>query len=202
MIGRLGMAPRIEALSLAEFQHHWRTSHADAVAALPGLRTYIQFHAVLDDQGQLRSPYPGFDACSLLVFDSIDQMDDAFVSPQFTSAVVADENEFVDKSDFCGMLGDWQASGSRAVSRNVLLMELWREAPQGSFDATLTGKPQWHEGRYRQAAEVVTWRSFASADEAVAAATASRENAALISQHVCEPIVVLASDTHPEGRDA
>lgn len=192
MIGRLGMAPRIDALSLTEFQHHWRTSHADAVAALPGLRAYIQFHAALDEGGELLTPYPGFDACSLLVFDSIEAMDDAFVSPQFTSAVVADENEFVDKSDFCGLLGNWDTAAQNDVGHGLLLMELWDQAPALAAPVSLAAHEPWHEGRFRAAAHTVTWRVFDSTGEAIEAAEQSRRDLGPAAQHLCEPISVIA----------
>lgn len=49
MITRLGMAPRLERMTYEQFQHHWRTAHADAAGKIPNLKRYVQNHAVLRD---------------------------------------------------------------------------------------------------------------------------------------------------------
>ena len=49
MITRVGMAPRAEGLTYTSFQEHWRSEHAGLAGELPGLRGYIQNHAVLGD---------------------------------------------------------------------------------------------------------------------------------------------------------
>jgi uncharacterized protein (TIGR02118 family) len=99
MITRIGMAPRLPHMSPQEALDHWRTSHADAAGAIPGLRRYIQLHPVLRD-GRPLLPYPGFDACSLLDFDSVETMDAGFASPTYRSSVRDDEDRFVDKKRF------------------------------------------------------------------------------------------------------
>ena len=104
MIVRLGTAPRIDDLDFEGFQQHWRTSHADVVSRMPGLRRYQQFHAVLEG-GEPVLPYPGFDACSALQFDTVEAMDAAFASAAFLESVQADEKEFVDKTRFRGGVG-------------------------------------------------------------------------------------------------
>ena len=67
---RVGMAPRAAGLTPAECQTHWRTAHADAARSLPGLRGYVQNHAVLRD-GEPLLPYPGFDVCAETEFDDL-----------------------------------------------------------------------------------------------------------------------------------
>jgi uncharacterized protein (TIGR02118 family) len=99
MITRIGMAPRLPHTTPQQALEHWRTSHADAAGAIPGLRRYIQLHPVLVD-GHPILPYPGFDACSLLDFDSVESMDAGFASPTYASSVRDDEDRFVDKSRF------------------------------------------------------------------------------------------------------
>ena len=99
MITRIGMAPRLPHMTPQQALDHWRTSHADAAGAIPGLRRYIQLHPVLRDGAPLL-PYPGFDACSLLDFDSVASMDAGFASPTYRSSVRDDEDRFVDKKRF------------------------------------------------------------------------------------------------------
>ena len=72
MIVRVGMAPRMHDLTPAQCARHWRTEHADAARQLPGLRGYVQDHAVLRD-GRPLLPYPGFDVCAETAFDVVEQ---------------------------------------------------------------------------------------------------------------------------------
>ena len=99
MITRIGMAPRLPHMTPSQALDHWRTSHADAAGAIPGLRSYVQLHPVLR-AGRPLLPYPGFDACSLLDFDSVEEMDAGFASPTYRSSVRDDEDRFVDKKRF------------------------------------------------------------------------------------------------------
>lgn len=105
MITRLGMAPRAAGLGYEAFQTHWRSEHASLAGALPGLRSYVQNHAVLEG-GRPLLPYPGFDACSEIEFDSLEAMDDAFASEHYRGAVTADEHELIDKSRFALLLSE------------------------------------------------------------------------------------------------
>ena len=105
MITRLGMAPRLPGSSVEQFQHHYRTSHGGVAGQIPNLRAYVQYHAVLVD-GRPVFPYPGFDACSTLEFDSIEDMDEGFASETYQTAVRADEDAFIRKAGFSMFLGD------------------------------------------------------------------------------------------------
>ena len=102
MITRVGMAPRAAGLTYEAFQEHWRSEHAGLAGEIPGLRSYVQNHAVLAD-GRPLLPYPGFDACSELEFDDLASMDGGFASEHYRQAVTADEHALIDKSRF-GMI--------------------------------------------------------------------------------------------------
>ena len=103
MITRLGMAPRAPGLTYESFQEHWRSEHAGLAGEIPGLRGYVQNHAVLVD-GRPLFPYPGVDACSEIQFDSLESMDEGFASEHYRQAVVADEHSLIDKSRFAMVL--------------------------------------------------------------------------------------------------
>jgi uncharacterized protein (TIGR02118 family) len=165
-------------MSAVEFQEHWRTSHADVVGHLPNLRRYTQFHAILR-RGDPILDYPGFDACSALSFDTLGDMDDAFSSSEFTGVVQEDERQFVDKTRFRGVIGEWRTeglhSGPHALTGPVLAI-LWlldnglnaeafierrasARAHLPDFDETRVG---WlvtdhaaHAGRFAAAADLV-----------------------------------------------
>jgi uncharacterized protein (TIGR02118 family) len=189
MIVRLGMAPRFPERTFRSFLDHWRTSHADAVANLPHLQRYVQFHAVLRDDHPLL-PYPGFDACSALSFASVEAMDAAFASDVFQGAIKADEREFADKTRFTGVIGDLRVRAGDpddGPDDRVALITLWRTVAGGDRDALVdrltaddatTGGAidhaqivtdhAAHEGRFPAACDIVDIRGYASADDALA----------------------------------
>lgn len=104
MIIRVGMAPRCSGMSLVEFQRHWREEHSAVAERLPGLRGYVQNHAVLDDSARPLLPHPGFDACAETAFDDLAAMDAAFASPAYQTDVRADESLLIDRSRFSLLL--------------------------------------------------------------------------------------------------
>lgn len=97
MITRLGMAPRCSGLTTEAVIEHWRRTHADAAAQIPGLRRYVQLHPVLID-GVHTLGYPGFDAISELDFDSLDALQAGFGSSVYQRTVRDDEARFIDRS--------------------------------------------------------------------------------------------------------
>ena len=90
---RVGMAPRAAGLSPAECQAHWRSQHADAASGLPGLRAYVQNHAVLRD-GRPCCRTPGSTCAPRPSSTTWAAMDAAFASETYQGAVIADERSF------------------------------------------------------------------------------------------------------------
>lgn len=216
MIIRLGMAPRREGLDFEEFQRHWRTSHADVVSYLPGLRRYQQFHAVLDG-GQPLLPYPGFDACSVLRFDSADAMDAAFESDEFVNAVVADEAEFVDKSRFQGVVGSWYADNGAdlgsddpihvlslvtaepGTSPEELASRLSHGGDEPSAGAIIADRTV-HAGRFPVTADVVRIAGYADISSALDGAAETRDVAGpaqIVGEHLARIVDVPVGNRNP-----
>lgn len=214
MIVRLGMAPRRAGMTPEQFQQHWRTSHADVVSTMPGLRRYVQLHAVLDG-GEPLLPYPGFDACSALSFDDVPGMDAAFESETFRGAVMRDEQDFVDKTRFVGVIADWTSSVPTIDALgSVVTASLWR--PDGDVDdlvttlsRRLTGLPHGflladhhaHSTRFPAAADVVELIGHDSVAEAVAFAAHVVPGATLVGRHLARPVVVVGEASPASGPD-
>src|SRR4051794_9456279 len=99
MISRFGFAPRKPDLSIADFQNHWRTSHAAAIRGMAGLKRYWQNHAVLRD-GEPLLPWPGFDACAQIEAETLVELDKAFITPYYHGPVREDEKRFIDHRAF------------------------------------------------------------------------------------------------------
>lgn len=125
------------------FQEHWRTAHAAAAGAIPGLRRYVQNHAVLvDDQPIL--PYPGFDACSEIDFDTISAHDAGFASDHYQGQVRADEDEFVDKTRFSWALTERTVVLEREQPvAPVKLLVLWRAHPTRGVEGLQSADTAW-----------------------------------------------------------
>lgn len=140
---RLAMAPRRAGLAPEAFQRHWADDHADAAGAIPGLRRYVQHHAILRD-GRPVLPYPGFDACAELEFDTVDAHDAGFASPHYRGAVRADEDRFVDKTTFAWALCEpitLLEPGALAVP--VTLLWLWRAHPTANSETVAAALDAW-----------------------------------------------------------
>lgn len=137
MILRIGFAPRRAGLSSAAFLEHWRSEHADAASRLPGLRRYIQLHPVMVG-GVHALGYPGFDACSMLVFDDLAAMDAAFASRVYRGSVATDESRFVDKGRFGLFLGAGDVPEVSADGGTCWLVSFLRRHPAVPADALVT----------------------------------------------------------------
>lgn len=133
------MAPRAVGASLADFQRHWREEHAEAAEQIPGLRGYVQNHAVLDDAGLPLLPYPGFDACAETVFDDLTTMDAGFASPQYQQTVRADEDLLIDKPRFFMLLCERNVVyGAGGETDGYKLMTFLRAHPLAGRDELLS----------------------------------------------------------------
>jgi uncharacterized protein (TIGR02118 family) len=142
------MAPRAEGLTFETAQEHWRTQHGDVASGIPGLRSYVQNHAVLRDGAPLL-PYAGFDACSELEFDDFDAMRSGFASEHYQTAVRADERTLIDKSRFMMALTRRRViAGGEPPDGAVKLMSFLRAHPNSSPQALVEAL----EGPYAEAA--------------------------------------------------
>ncbi len=147
VIVRLGAAPRAAGLSCEQFQEHWGGEHGGLAGQIDGVRAYVQNHAVLAEGWPLL-PYPGFDACSEIEFDSVQAMDDAFASEFYTNAVVADEQVMIDKTRFSLLLAERRVlSPGKPPPDAVKLLTFLALAPGATPDALAAGL----EGPYREA---------------------------------------------------
>lgn len=133
MITRFGAAPRRGDLTPAEALVHWRSTHADAAARIPGLRRYVQLHPVLAD-GALPLPYPGWDVGSLLDFDDVASMEAGFASTTYRDEVRADEASFIEPAGFSVVVA--RRVVRRPLDEPVVLVTVWRRHPAAD-DAAL-----------------------------------------------------------------
>src|SRR4051812_3620078 len=95
---------RRPGLSPAEFQLHWREAHGPLLARLPGLRRYVQSHALL--QGYAKGELL-FDGIAELWFDDAAAWQRARRSPELAAAA-AEETAFLDPAATVAMPVDVQ----------------------------------------------------------------------------------------------
>ena len=74
-----------------EFRRYWRDIHGPIAARMPGLRRYVQDHALTDVLGE-----PPCDGIAELWFDSEEAMRAALASPEGV-ATLADVPNFLDR---------------------------------------------------------------------------------------------------------
>jgi uncharacterized protein (TIGR02118 family) len=85
----VALLKRKPELSRTEFLQHWSTTHAAIIATLPGLRRYVQNHAI-----QHETEWP-FDGSAELWFDSVRDVAVAFAASE-ADAMREDEQAFID----------------------------------------------------------------------------------------------------------
>ena len=145
MITRIGAAARRSHMSIGGFQTHWKEQHGPTAGAIPDLKRYVQHHAVVVD-GRSILPYPGFDACSELDFESIDAMDEGFRLAAESGELKADEDRFVDKEKYSWLLGETEVRFERPgapPNDPITLVTWWRSHPASNRDRlveVLTGE--------------------------------------------------------------
>jgi uncharacterized protein (TIGR02118 family) len=111
---------------------HWKGTHSEIGARLPGLRAYVQNHGVLAD-GRFLLPYPGFDIMPELDWDDLESMDAAIDSPAHEQDSIDDEANFLDVTR-TGYAVTWRrVLADGAVPEGaVKLITLLRLAPNAS----------------------------------------------------------------------
>lgn len=94
MVKMIAFFKRKPGMSVEDFQSYWRTTHADIVVKLPGIRRYVQSHTILSGY---RKGEPVYDGMAEIWFDDTEIMRAQAGRPEF-AAVQADEPNFMDVS--------------------------------------------------------------------------------------------------------
>jgi len=143
MITRVFFGARRGDLTTEQCLAHWRGTHAQIGASMPGVRRYVQNHGVLAD-GRFLLPYPGFDILPELDWDDLDAMDVAIDSPQHATDSVDDEVNFLDTTRTGYAVTHRHAlRDATPAEADVKLITLIRRAPAASreaFEAAVRGR--------------------------------------------------------------
>lgn len=91
MVKAIYLIRRKPEMSREDFHRYWREVHGAIAARIPGLRRYVQCHAIPRDHGDA----DGFDGAAEAWFDDMDAVRRAVASPEYAAAR-ADEARFID----------------------------------------------------------------------------------------------------------
>jgi len=93
---------RKPGMSVEDFQKHWRTTHADIIVSLPGIRRYIQSHVLAS---AYRKGEPVYDAVAESYFDDTQAIKALSKMPDYAK-VLADEPNFIDAPSMASIITD------------------------------------------------------------------------------------------------
>jgi uncharacterized protein (TIGR02118 family) len=93
---------RKPGMSVEDFQRHWRTTHADIIVKLPGIKRYKQSHVL---PSAYRKGEPAYDAVAESYFESTQAMKELSGTPAY-AAVLADEPNFIDRASMGSIITD------------------------------------------------------------------------------------------------
>lgn len=134
MIVRVAFAPRLPGTGISELQREWSGEHAATAARLPGLRRYVQNHAVTVD-GDLPLPYPGFDVCAELEFDDPEAMDAALAGEAFRAEVAAAQHRAIDMERVTTTIAERHGAPPPAPPVGAVKLMTFLRAAAGGGDA-------------------------------------------------------------------
>lgn len=93
---------RKPGMSVDDFQGYWRTTHADIIVRLPGIRGYIQSHVL---ESVYRKKEPMYDGIAESYFDDTHAMKMLSHTPEY-AGVLADEPNFIDGPSMGSIITD------------------------------------------------------------------------------------------------
>jgi uncharacterized protein (TIGR02118 family) len=100
MVKMVAFFKRKSGMSVEAFQHYWRTTHAEIVVRMPGIRKYVQSHTLLSGY---RKDEPAYDGVAEIWFDDTQAMRALAQTAEY-AAVRADEPNFIDLSTMGSIL--------------------------------------------------------------------------------------------------
>jgi uncharacterized protein (TIGR02118 family) len=132
MVKSINFLKRKPGMSVAAFQEYWRTTHAELVKKVPGLRKYLQCHTLLSGY---RRGEPVYDGVAELWYDNTDVMRRIADLPESRVALADDEN-FLDMSRMTFILTqEYEQKEGPTTSSMVKLVEFVTRKPGMEVEA-------------------------------------------------------------------
>ncbi|HEY1850989.1 MAG TPA: EthD domain-containing protein [Candidatus Binataceae bacterium] len=102
MIKIISTVCRKPGMSLDDFTAYWRTTHADAVKRVSGIRRYVQSQTIASGYRKGQPPYDGI---AEIWYDDIATARRAAATPEAAEALKDDDN-FLDMKRFASIITD------------------------------------------------------------------------------------------------
>jgi uncharacterized protein (TIGR02118 family) len=93
---------RLPGMNLEAFTEYWRTTHAEAVKRVPGIRRYVQSQTIASGY---RAGEPAYDGIAEIWYDDTAAMHRAAATPEATAAL-KDDDHFLDMKSFASIVTD------------------------------------------------------------------------------------------------
>lgn len=116
MLKAITIIKRKSGMSVEAFQHYWRTTHGEVVKPLPGIRRYVQSHALPGGYRKGELPHDGI---AEIWVDDMAALRAMSQSPHYQN-VAADEAKFIDRSSMVLLLVDDHAIKNGPIPANAV----------------------------------------------------------------------------------
>jgi uncharacterized protein (TIGR02118 family) len=114
MVKQVVFFKRKPGMTVEAFQEYWRTTHADIIVRLPGIRRYVQSHTLLSGY---KKGEPAYDGVAEVCFDDTQAMKTLAESPEYAD-VLADEPNFIDASSNGSIITDEHVIKAGPIPQN------------------------------------------------------------------------------------
>jgi uncharacterized protein (TIGR02118 family) len=132
MVKMVAFFKRKPGLSVEAFHSYWRTTHADIVSKMPGIRRYVQSHTLLSGY---RKGEPAYDGAAEVWFEDTQAMR-ALTGTKEYAAVRTDEPNFIDLSTMGSIITEEHVIKDGPIPPNgVKNIEFVTHKPGLSIDA-------------------------------------------------------------------
>jgi uncharacterized protein (TIGR02118 family) len=132
MVKVLTFITRKAGMPLDEFQKYWRERHPDAVTRLPGIRRYVQSHALPSMYAKGEPPHDGIAEVWADDTNALRQMTQSPAHP----ALIEDEARFIDRSRMGVIITEEHVVVDGTPSPDgIKAVELFRKKPDMPVDA-------------------------------------------------------------------
>lgn len=130
----MGLSRRATGLSRPEAQLYWRTAHADLFRHVPDLISYVQNHALLDENQLPLLGDVGFDIFSEVTFSTAEALEAAVASLYYQSVILPDERPLLEPRDRSFLLARRQPVNRPASTTDCKLVAILARQDNPSSD--------------------------------------------------------------------
>jgi uncharacterized protein (TIGR02118 family) len=154
MVKAIYFIKRKPGMDLESFTKYWRTTHAEIVKKVPGLRAYVQSQTI---SSGYKKGEPVYDGVATLWYDDTDTMRRIAGTPE-SRAAAADDEKFIDMTSFGFVLAEERVQKEAPVNPSMVkLVEFVHRKPGMTPEAF---QKYWREIHGPLAAKIPVMRRY------------------------------------------